>query len=154
MGGARGGKVALTMSVALMLVAGQSCGATLARAEEPGARLVTATVRATRYVLVHDGRSISVAPVGDHVGATQLSIGRYNDRSKGYAILAEGDGSLLVVRYRTAASGTTHYTVRHVDAEGRVDWARELTAAPTGDAPREIAVAPPRVGEAVATVTP
>lgn len=149
-----GGNVAVTMSVALMLVAGQSCAATLARAEEPGPRLITTTAPATRYVLVHEGRSISVVPVGGTGAAMPVSNGRHNDRSKGYAILAENDGSLLVVRYRTAACGTTYYTVRHVDAEGRVDWTREATAAPAGESPRQIAVAPPRAAEAVVTVTP
>jgi hypothetical protein len=121
--------------------------AATAAAEEVPPIVTTADAPSAQYVLVHDGRSIWVVPVGAAASGL-LSTGRTNCAARGYAILAEADGSLLVVRYSTTAAGEVTYVVRHVDPDGRVDWTRELSPTSgevaTGDVATRIAFAVPR----------
>lgn len=127
--------VAVGAVLAIVLAAGT------AGAEEP-AVVTTAVAPSAQYVLVHDGRSIWVVPVGGE-SAGILSTGRHNCSQRGYAILAEADGSILVVRYSKTATGEMTYVVRHVDADGRVDWTRELSPSGPHTTARRIAFAAP-----------
>lgn len=120
----------------------QGFAATAASAEEPAPRVVTASTSTRRWVVVHDGRSLAITTIRGSLGdRAVLRNGRHNDASRGYAILSEPDGSLLVVRYCRAPCGATRYTIRHVGPDGDVEWTRSLTAVAGAEGPREIAVA-------------
>lgn len=122
----------MVVAVALSLVASSG----LARAEGPSGS------RKSSYVLVHDGGSLTLAllaATGAEPGA-HIWNGRHNSASRGFAIVSEADGGLIVVRYETRGD-VTRYTIRQVDADGNLRWVRSVDASARAHAPREIAVA-------------
>lgn len=91
------------------------------------------------YVIVRDGGALSLLPQGATEGG-HLWNGRGNCPHGGYAVGAEPDGGLLVVRYGRRDDGGTQYSIRHVRPTGEVDWTQRVDVPSRGPG-REVVVA-------------
>ena len=91
------------------------------------------------YVIVRDGGLLSLLPQGA-TSARHLWNGRGNCPHGGYAVGAEPDGGLLIVRYGRGEDGGTQYAIRHVRPTGEVDWTQRVDV-PSRGLGRDVVIA-------------